>query len=71
MDPLSAGFIMMFGLLASCLRAVLSAGVRLSGVSVWLLWFLRAVWSSFMIFFMLLCIEVSSGSQVDVPMKGG
>lgn len=34
LDPLSAGFIIMFGFVASCLRADRSAGVRLSGVSV-------------------------------------
>ncbi len=42
-EPLSAGFIIMFGLLASCLSAERSGGVRLSGVFVRLWWVLRAV----------------------------
>ncbi len=70
-EPLSAGFIIMLGLLASCLSARRSGGVRLSDVSVRLWWILSAVWSSLMIFLMLLWIWVSSGSQVDVPVKGG
>lgn len=70
MEPLSAGFIIMFGLLTSCLSARRSGGVRLSGVSIRLWWVLRAAWSSLMIFLILLWICVSSGSQVDVPVKG-